>query len=270
MHPELFGFVKSFGLMLASSFALGMLLSVRRGRARGVAPETVLDLVFAVLVSSVVGVRALYVATHAADFRPWYEAFYIWDGGLTLYGGVLAATATVWWLCRRRGVAFLTIADTFSPGVALGIGLTRIGCFLAGCCFGKPTDCPLGVHFPPGAPATVVFGARALHPTQLYASAAGLLVWGLLLLAERRPSGRGATFGRFLALYGLARFGEDLLRYYEPEQMVLGLSNNQWLSLGLVAGGVFVLARVSRGAADDRVAVATGRAVAPRAGGRRG
>lgn len=256
MHPELFGFVKSFGLALALSFALGMLLSVRRGRVRGVTPETVLDLIFAVLISSVIGVRALYVATHAAEFRPWYHALFIWDGGLTLYGGILASTATVWWLCRRRGVPFLTIADVFSPGVLLGIGITRIGCFLAGCCFGKPTTCPLGVHFPPGSPASAMFAGLAVHPTQLYASAAGFLACGLLLLAERRPSGRGATFGRFLGLYGLARFGEDLLRYYEPEQMVLGLSNNQWVSLGLVAGGVVVLARVARGAADDRAVFA--------------
>jgi phosphatidylglycerol:prolipoprotein diacylglycerol transferase len=246
MHPELFGVIKSFGLTLALSFGLGMWLSVRRARPHGIGADTVLDLIFGVLVSSIVGVRALYVATHATEFDPWYRALFIWDGGLTLYGGILAAIVTVWWMCRRRGVPFLTIADVFAPGVILGIGVTRVGCFLAGCCFGRPTTCALAVHFPAEAPASLAFGGRAVHPTQIYASAAGFAIFGLLLLAERRPSGRGATFGRFLALYGIARLVEDAFRYYEPSQVVLGLSNNQWLSAALVIAGLLVMVRVRR------------------------
>lgn len=246
MHPELFGVIKSFGLMLALSFGLGMWLSVRRARPHGIGADTVLDLIFGVLVSSIVGVRGLYVATHAAEFDPWYRALFIWDGGLTLYGGILAAIVTVWWMCRQRGVPFLTIADVFAPGVILGIGVTRIGCFLAGCCFGRPTTCALAVHFPAEAPASLTFGGRAVHPTQLYASAAGFAIFGLLLLAERWPSGRGATFGRFLALYGIARLVEDAFRYYEPSQVLLGLSNNQWLSAALVMAGLLVIVRSRR------------------------
>lgn len=246
MHPELFGVIKSFGLTLALSFGLGMWLSVRRARPHGIGADAVLDLIFAVLISSIVGVRALYVATHAAEFDPWYRVLFIWDGGLTLYGGILAATATVWWMCRRRGVPFLTIADVFAPGVMLGIGVTRIGCFLAGCCFGRPSTCALAVHFPAEAPASLTFGGRAVHPTQLYASAAGFAIFGLLLLAERRPSGRGATFGRFLALYGIARLVEDAFRFYEPSQVLLGLSNNQWLSAVLVVAGLLVMFRARR------------------------
>lgn len=243
MHPELFGVVKSYGLLLAISFALGMWLSVRRARPHGIGSETVMDLVFGVLVSSILGARGLYVVTHAADFQPWYQAFFIWDGGLTLYGGILAATATVWWMCRRRRIPFLVMADIFAPGVMLGIGLTRIGCFLAGCCFGNPTSCALGVHFPAGAPATRMFPGLAVHPTQLYASAAGFAVFGLLLLAERLPSGRGATFGRFLALYGLSRLVEDAFRYYEPGQVQAGLSSNQWISAVLLIAGAAVMVR---------------------------
>lgn len=246
MHPELFGVIKSYGLMLAISFALGMWLSVRRARPYGIAPETVLDLIFGVLVSSIIGVRAFYVFTHLGEFDPWYRALFIWDGGLTLYGGILLAMLTVWWMCRRRDIVFLDVADIFAPGVMLGIGLTRIGCFLAGCCFGKPSTCALAVHFPPEAPASLTFGGRAVHPTQLYASAAGFLVFGLLLLAERRPSDRGATFGRFLFLYGVARLVEDVFRYYEADQVLLGLSNNQWLSVALIIAGVVVVVR-SRG-----------------------
>jgi len=248
LYPELFGIIKSFGLMLALSFALGMWLSVVRGRVHGVDAETIMDLVFAVLVSSLVGVRLFYVVTHAAEFGaggsfdPWYRAFFIWDGGLTLYGGIVLSTATVWWLARRRGVSFLVMADIFSPGVILGIGLTRIGCFMAGCCFGLPTGHACGVQFPAGAPAWRIFGDVSVHPTQLYGSAAGFLIFILLLLAERWRPVLGATFGRFMVLYGLARFAEDFFRYYEPEQrMALGWTNNQWISLTLVAAGLALL-----------------------------
>mgnify|MGYP001818536316 CR=1 FL=1 len=253
MHPEIFGFVKSFGLMMAVSFAVGMWLSVRRGRPRGLQTDDIVDLVYVVFVSSLIGVRLFYVVTHAAEFRtggdfdPWYRIFFLWDGGLTLYGGIVLATVAVWWQARRRGVPFLVIADVFSPGVILGIGITRIGCFLAGCCFGLPTGHACGVRFPDGAPSWRQFGPVDVHPTQLYASAAGFAVFGLLLLLERLRPTTGATFARFLALYGLIRFAEDFFRYYEPDQyLALGLTNNQWISLALAALGVALLVLFER------------------------
>lgn len=242
MRPDLIGIVKSYGFMLSLSFALGMWLSVRRGRRYNLSSETILDQIFGVMISSLVGVRLVYVLTHLDSFHPWYRAFFIWDGGMTLYGGILAAMAAVWWMCRRDGIPFLVIADVFSPGVMLGIGLTRIGCFMAGCCFGKPTGCSCGVTFPVGSEPWAVWGSVAIHPSQLYASAGAFAVFGLLLLLERLPSPRGATFGRFLVLYGISRFVVDFFRYYEPEQvMALGWSNNQWLSLCLIAVGATVL-----------------------------
>lgn len=247
MHPELFGVVKSFGLLLAVSFAVGMWLSVRRARPYGIRSETVLDLIFVVLVSSLVGVRLFYVLTHLGSFDPWYRAFAIWDGGLTLYGGILLAILAVWWQARRRGVAFLDIADIFAPGVMLGIGITRIGCFLAGCCYGLPCAGGVCLHFPPGSPAWRQFGPVGVQPSQLYGSAAGFAVFGLLLLLERWRPARGATFGRFLVLYGLVRFAEDFTRYYEPGQvMALGWTNNQWISVAMAAVGAAVLWRIRR------------------------
>jgi phosphatidylglycerol:prolipoprotein diacylglycerol transferase len=248
MYPELFGVIKSYGLMLAISFAVGMWLSVRRGKPEGIPSETILDLVFGVLVSSIVGVRLFFVMTHAGSFDPWYRAFFIWDGGLTLYGGIILATATVWWMTRRRGIPFMVIADNFSPGVLLGIGLTRLGCFMAGCCYGLPTDHACGVSFPAGSDPWLQFGGLTVHPTQLYASALGFLGTGLLIFLERWPAPRGATFGRFLVFYGVARFIEDMFRWYESEQILMwGWSNNQWISVALVLGGLFVLVLGHRG-----------------------
>ena len=122
MHPHLFGLVKSFGVLLALSFVLGFWLSVRRGRARGYEADLVLDFCLTVMISSVVGVRLFYVITHLSHFDPWYRIFFIWDGGLTLYGGIGLSTLTVWVMTRRRNIPFLVMADIFSPGVILGIG----------------------------------------------------------------------------------------------------------------------------------------------------
>jgi phosphatidylglycerol:prolipoprotein diacylglycerol transferase len=163
----------------------------------------------------------------------------------------------VYVFARRRGIRFLVLADILSAGVALGIGLTRLGCFMAGCCFGRPTSLGCGVVFPADAPASLQFGHLAVHPSQLYGSGAGFLVFALLLILERVWNYRGATFGRFLFLYGLSRFVVDYSRYYEPEQlMALGWSNNQWISLGLMCGGLGVMvwcARDSRTRKDRRV-----------------
>jgi phosphatidylglycerol:prolipoprotein diacylglycerol transferase len=139
--------------------------------------------------------------------------------------------------------------------VALGIGITRIGCFLAGCCFGHPTRCPLGVHFPVGAPASRQYGLDvAVHPAQLYSSAGGFLIFLILLLWERRSAVRGGTFFGFLLLYGVQRFLVDFTRFYTTDQIWLGLSNNQLISLGLVlagGGGLLAVLRRARGATGD-------------------
>lgn len=252
MHPHLFGIIKSFGLLLALSFVIGFWLSVRRGRKRGFDPDLVLDFCLTVMISSLIGVRLFYVATHASDFDPWYEAFIIWRGGLTLYGGIILATLAVWFFCRRRGIDFLTLADVLAPQVSLGIGISRLGCFLNGCCYGSQTDGALGIRFPETCAAGWETGGAALHPTQLYSSAGGFLVFGLLLLWERRDMSRGGTFARFLILSGLARFAVDLFRHYEPGDMgPLGLATSQWISLGLVVvGGGLLLTR------RDKVATA--------------
>ncbi|MHB8078712.1 MAG: prolipoprotein diacylglyceryl transferase [Candidatus Krumholzibacteriia bacterium] len=247
MHPVIFGFLKSYGLMLSLSFLLGILLCLRRGRARGLSDDLVMDFSFAVLVSSLVGVRLLYVLTHLGDFHPWYRAFYIWEGGLTLYGGILLATATVWWLARRRRVPFLVMADVMSPAVALGIGITRIGCFLNGCCFGLPTRLPWGVTFPAGSLPDRILGHVPLQPSQLYGSLGGFGVCGILLLWERRRSPAGATFARFLLLYGLVRYVEDFARWYERSARLAGdLTVNQGISLALALGGAALLLRLTR------------------------
>lgn len=249
MHPHLIGPVKSFGFLLALSFVVGIVLSVRRGRSRGLDQTVVMDCAFTVLVASLVGVRVFFVLTHLSEFDPWYEMFMLWRGGLTLYGGIISAIVAVVWFCRRRGVPFLQMADVMAPQVVLGIGLTRIGCFLNGCCYGRPTDGPFGVVFPQSCPAGWDHPNEALLPAQLFASLGGFVVWGLLLLWERADDRRGGTFGRFLLFYGLTRFLVDLVRDYEPGAVLsMGLTLSQAISLSLMIVGTVVLVHSRRDA----------------------
>lgn len=253
MHPVLIGPIKSYGLMLAISFMVGIWLCVRRGRRIDVATDTIYDLSFVILISSLVGVRLLYVVTHLNEFAgQWYHVFMINEGGLTLYGGLVLAIVASVVFCRRRRLSFLRIADTMLPSVALGIGITRLGCFMAGCCYGKPCSVPWGVHFPEGAPAVARFGSVAVHPSQLYSSLGGFLIFALLLLWERGSARPGETAGRFLLLYGIHRFVVDFTRYYDPsQQMLFGWSNNQWLSLVMVLVGSVMLLKIARAPIPD-------------------
>jgi phosphatidylglycerol:prolipoprotein diacylglycerol transferase len=248
MHKVLLGPIKSFGFMLAMSFAVGIWVAVRRARARGVAPETIYDLSFVILISSLIGVRGFYVLTHLDQFAGrWTKVFAFNEGGLTLLGGIGLALFAGWIFCRRRGLPYLEAADLMIPSVALGIGLTRIGCFLAGCCYGLPCDLPWAVHFPADAPSVDTLGQVGLHPSQLYSSLGGFAIFGLLLLWERRSARPGETLGRFLLLYGIQRFLVDFSRYYEESQrLALGWTNNQWIAVGMVVLGVILLLLVRR------------------------
>ena len=150
-------------------------------------------------------------------------------------------------------MSFLQVADIMAPSVALGLLFTRVGCFLSGCCYGKPTTLALGVSFPLDSPAgqSAASAARelglatiTLHPAQLYASAYGLGIFVLLIVFQKHLMKRGATFGALLILYGIARFVVDFFRFYEENaRVLLGLTFNQIISVALLVLGVYLVAR---------------------------
>ncbi|MGD8394545.1 MAG: prolipoprotein diacylglyceryl transferase [Candidatus Eiseniibacteriota bacterium] len=255
MWPDLFRIgplaFHSYGLMLAISFIVGIQLALVEGRRRGIAEDRVGGLALWILVASVVGSRLAYVLTHLDSFsgqRIW-GALRVWEGGLTMYGGVVAALVLAYVLARRWRLPVGTVFDTFAPSIALGEGLTRIGCFLNGCCFGKPCALPWAVTFPEQSHAGSVFPGAALHPTQLYLSLAGLATFAVLWWwARHRFETPGRVFFLFLLLASLARFSIDFLRYYDPhgEAVVITgvtLSLTQCLCLLLIAVAVIGLLR---------------------------
>lgn len=226
----------SYGVMLFISFVLGIMIVERRAQRFGVEPKKITDLALWVLLAVVVGSRLFYVAFHWDEFRhDLLGIIRFWGNppglsGLMFYGGFLAAFAVGLLYVRLNRLPLLKMLDAVAPALVLGEGFTRIGCFLNGCCFGRPTDCPLGMVFPPGSAAGAQFPGQPIHPTQLYSSLAGFLLFGLALLLERRRLRPGLLFAIILLLYSLFRFGIDFVRFYENTANFWG---NQVVALGL-------------------------------------
>src|SRR5262245_52582335 len=139
MHPILYHSdsltVRSYGLMLVLSFIIGMLRAHTRAQKAGVDPHQISHLFLLVLFAAVAGSRLLYVGENFSYYaaNPW-RVLRIWEGGLSMYGGVLLAIVVSFFYVRSVGEPFAKVADICAPSLALGEGLTRIGCFLNGCC----------------------------------------------------------------------------------------------------------------------------------------
>jgi phosphatidylglycerol:prolipoprotein diacylglycerol transferase len=256
MHPVLVSIgwfkVYAFGFMLALSFLLAIYLSSHRAKKFGLNPQIILDLSVYVIIAGVVGARLLYVVFHLEEYDSFVDVFALWQGGATLYGGLLLAIFVSYVFAKKRDVDFMLIADVVAPSLASGIMITRVGCYLSGCCYGSPTSLPWGVVFPPASPAgafqrALEAGGAALphlHPAQLYDSLNGLVMLLILLLGQKKLVKRGATFGAFLVLYGILRFSVDFFRTYEESmKTVMDLTWNQVLSVVFVVIGLYLLKR---------------------------
>ena len=263
MHPSLLDLgpvsIHTYGVLLAAAYLTGLWFAARRARARGLDGDRVTDLGIYVIVSALVGAKLLLIVVEFDHFRR--DPSEIWTvlrSGGVFYGGLLLAVAVAFWQIRRHRLPVWTTCDAFAPGIALGQAVGRIGCLMAGCCYGAPTDLPWGVTFTDplaasntGAPLDV-----SLHPTQLYESGAALAILGLLLLAERRgPSPPGRTFWTYLLLYPVARLGIELFRG-DPRGTVFAiLSTSQFVSLLLVPLAVVMLLKLHASARAQAQAV---------------
>jgi phosphatidylglycerol:prolipoprotein diacylglycerol transferase len=259
VHPDILQWgmlhIRSYGLLLAIAFLVGTWLSLREARRLGLDEDRLITVILVVLVSSVIGARALYVLEHVQEFRrEWGSVLAVWQGGLTLYGGVVAGTVAGLITARQLAMPMWTVADALTPAFALGMVLGRVGCFLNGCCYGVPTQLPWGVVFPPDSFAGLEFGNAAVHPSQLYFALAGVLLFILVWLLRRRLRVPGTTFWVFLGLFALARIPLDATRAYEPEATLITMpafviKESQVTSFALALFSTLMVLRLRRLAA---------------------
>jgi phosphatidylglycerol:prolipoprotein diacylglycerol transferase len=266
MHPILFEIgnfpVYTYGVLLAAAYLLGLQFALVRARARGLDANRVMDLGIWIIISALIGAKLLLLVVDFETFRnsPG-ELLTLMRSGGVFYGGLIAAVAVAIWYMRRHKLPVWSVSDAFAPGIALGHVIGRMGCFFAGCCFGRSTDVPWAVTFTNeyarqnvGTPLNI-----PLHPTQLYEAGAELLILGFLLLLERR--GRpfpGRTFWSYMLVYGITRFIIEVYRG-DARGMVGALSTSQFVSVLLVPLSILMLVLLSRRPSPERK-VATGRA----------
>jgi phosphatidylglycerol:prolipoprotein diacylglycerol transferase len=254
--------VNTYGLALAVSFLLGMKLGSSRAARIGISPGHISNLAVSVMIAAIVGSRVFYVLTHLDEFHGLLDTIALWRGlyGLSMLGGVVLAMIVGFGFIAWKRWPVWRLADAVIPAFALGIFITRIGCFFNGCCFGSETGSPLGVAFPEGSLPWSIFGDAHIHPTQLYSALAGLFILVVLLVADRRKSYPGFLFCLFTALYSATRFGLEEFMYFDHDPDLLlgfshfagrpGITDNQLISLLMLAAalvtGVWLYARHSR------------------------
>jgi phosphatidylglycerol---prolipoprotein diacylglyceryl transferase len=254
MHPVLFDFhgltIYSYGVLLAASYLLGLQFALVRARRRGLDGQRVMDLGIWIIVSALVGAKLLLFIV---DFKQFTsnprDLLGLARSGGVFYGGLIAAVTVALIYLRRHRLPLWTTTDVFAPGIALGHVVGRMGCLLAGCCFGKPTSVPWAITFTdPAAAANVGTPLGVpLHPTQLYEAGAELLILVFLLVWERRGHGfPGRTFWSYMLLYGVSRFVIEFYRGDSRGMVFDALSTSQFVSVILVPLAIVMLFLLSR------------------------
>jgi phosphatidylglycerol---prolipoprotein diacylglyceryl transferase len=263
MYPELFSIgpltIHSFGVMMALAFVTAGVVVSWRVRRQGIDPQITYSMVIAAIVGGLLGAKVHYLILHPDQFSQ--AAFsgegLVWYGGLI--GGALAVILVTWRSRYRTAV----IADAVAPALAAAYAVGRMGCFLNGDDYGRPSGLPWAMAFPKGDPPTT----QLVHPTQLYEIMGSLVIFAILIwVLAPRLHRAGALMWSYLVLAGVERFLVEFVRTNKPA--LLGLTQQQWISVALMLVGVAGVGWLYRPGAQA-VSAPAPKKPAPRAKGKR-
>lgn len=233
--------VRWYGLMYILGFLAGYWILKILARRRNIdfSRERIVDFLSYVAVGLIGGGRLGYILFYNLGFYLQHplKVFFLWEGGLSFHGGMIGVLIAGGLFCRKHGYAFYDLADMAVIPLPIGLGLGRLGNFINGELFGRPTDLPWCIVFPGGGP-------QCRHPSQLYESILeGWLLFGILLWMSRRNWQKGLLFWTFIALYGTFRFVVEFFRLPDPQLgLVLGpFSMGQFLSFPMAVLGAFMI-----------------------------
>jgi phosphatidylglycerol:prolipoprotein diacylglycerol transferase len=247
--------ITTFGLMMFLAFIVGGWVLTRQFRRYGLSDDAASSIVMAAALGGIAGAKIYY----AILFRDWHllldRAGLVWYGGLI--GGLLGCSGYI----LAKKLDYFTVCDAASPALAIGYGLGRIGCFLVGDDYGRPTDSWIGIAFPKGSPPTTAealrqFGVHVdasippdqvlrVHPTQLYESAAAFVMFAILMAASRKAHPRGRVFGLFLVMMGIERFLVEIVRA-KDDRFLGPFTIAQLISVIIFVIGLFLVMRSER------------------------
>jgi len=252
MYPVLFKIpifggitIYSYGVMVATGFLVAILWITRESRRVGLNPAKTLDLVFYVIVAAIIGSRILHVliAERERFLSNPLVIFKFWEPGLVFYGGLLASLIVSIWFIRRNKMPVLLTCDVFAPAIAVGHAIGRIGCFLAGCCYGRVVPSPewYSVIFPTGG-RSFAPGGVPLYPTQLMESAGEFIVFILLVILRKYKRFDGQIIATYLMLYAILRASIEFFRGDEERGFLVEpwLSTSQFISILIFASGALL------------------------------
>ena len=248
MHPvlfELFGFkFYTFGAIVAAAFAVATFWGLHRARAKGENDETYLEGIFWLIITSIVGARLCYLVFFPDQFWGNPVGALFSQGGLVWYGGMVGFIVALFVFCKLRKLNVWRFGDVMGIPAALGLAIGRLGCLMAGCCYGAPCNLLWGITYPHDH----MTYPHAVHPTPVYESLALVLVTGFLLWLEKNKKPQDGMIGwLFVVLYGVVRF---IIEYFRGDRLVwiesLNLSASQTISLAGVLIGVGVILYLRR------------------------
>ncbi|MBO4901237.1 MAG: prolipoprotein diacylglyceryl transferase [Lachnospiraceae bacterium] len=228
--------IHGYGLMIGLGFLLAVLMGNYRAKKRGLSDDHFTNMAICVLLFGFMGGKLLFIIV---EYKNFFEnpLGALGSEGFVVYGGIITGILTIILYCRIKKISVATYMDLFVPSVALNQGIGRIGCFLAGCCYGRETDGPVYVVFPEEslAPAGI-----HLLPTQLFSAAGMLLIAAGLILYARKAAYRGLTTGYYLLAYSIGRFIIEFFRN-DYRGSVGFLSTSQFISIFIFALSIGVL-----------------------------
>jgi len=269
MYPELISLdlpvlghftITSFGVMMAIAFLAGYQVIRVELRRCGKDENLAGDILIGALIGGILGAKLYYMLLNWPLTVRDPIGMLTSRSGLVWYGGFIGGSLGVIWAIRRRGQAVVDVADAVAPALALSYALGRIGCFLVGDDYGRPTDSWVGVAFPNGAPPSTAGNLRhgfgvdipadipdgqvlSVFPTQLFETGISLLIFFILWRLRFRERRAGWLFALWLVLAGVERFVIEFFRA-KDDRFFGALSLAQVFSIGLIALGLWLLSRL--------------------------
>lgn len=244
-------FIPTYGVLVATGFLVALWITVKLAKRAHLPPEQVTNLAIYCALAGLAGAKLFMILFDYQDYlaRPAsiFSLATLQAAGV-YQGGLLLALITAVYYMRKTKLPVLETFDVFAPGIAIGHAIGRIGCFAAGCCWGRECTLPWAITFRNpeahdlvGVPLNV-----PLHPTQLYESLSEALIFVFLYWRIQKVHRAGEIFGLYLVLYSIARFLVEFVRNHE-QPTHLGLSLTQWISLGTLTAGIALVAMGRRG-----------------------
>ncbi len=215
MHPILFKIgpltIYTYGFFIALAFVTGILWACWEAKRLGEEAEKIMDLGFYLIIAAIIGSRLFFVLLNMKEYlnHP-LNIIKIWEGGLVFHGGLIASIVVGFYYLKKHHLNIWKYTDILAPAFILGQAIGRIGCLMAGCCYGKKTTLPWGIVFTDANSLAVL--DVPLHPTQIYTSIGALCIFGFLLWLRKRKSYEGQVFWLYIVLYSIMRFIIDIFR----------------------------------------------------------